>query len=174
MADKYWTLTVSYVNGVASITDGNGGTGDETIFANEEDQATFQPGTGVKAVTAFRITSPIPLPRGVTVTQTLDGNDCVVLDANRLESTANQVDVKYCIHFTDSNGVDRTTDPQLINKPTTRPPTMLAPKAKRAAGSSAAPAALARYSRPSTAGAAAKPSAKPLVKSGSAKTRSSK
>lgn len=126
MPDKSWTLTVSYVNGVASITDPNGGTGDETIFRGESDQVTFQPGTGVRAVTAFVINSPVPLPTGVTITQQTSGSSLVILDTNSLVATADEVDVSYCISFTDSSGVARSTDPQLVNKPTVRPDALAA------------------------------------------------
>lgn len=132
MADKSWTLTVSYVNGVATITDPNGGSGDETIFRNESDEITFQPGTGVRAVTALVVNRPVPLPDGVTLTQILDSGDCVVTDTDSLTAAAQEVDVAYCIHFTDSNGVARSTDPQLINMPTLRPPPELTPMARPA------------------------------------------
>lgn len=125
MPDRSWTLTVSYVNGVASITDPNGGTGDETIFRGESDQVTFQPGTGVRAVTAFVINSPVPLPVGVTITQQTSESTLVVLDTNSLAETAAEVDVSYCISFTDSSGISRSTDPQLVNKPTIRPNALL-------------------------------------------------
>ena len=171
MPDKSWTLTVSYVNRVASITDPNGGNGTETIFVNETDQVTFQPGTGVQAVTAFVVNSPIPLPTGVTVTQSLQGTSCVVLDADTLASTAAEVDVDYCIQFTDSNGIRRSTDPQLINKPTVRPG-MLTPMARRTSRSTVKAAALGKYSsKPANARGAAAPKGKPTAKPAGAKAK---
>lgn len=171
MPDKSWTLTVSYVNRVATITDPNGGNGDETIFVNEVDQVTFQPGTGVQAVTAFVVNSPIPLPTGVTITQSTQGNTCIVLDADTLATTAQEVDLDYCIQFTDSNGIRRSTDPQLINKPTVRPG-MLMPMAQRSTRLSAKAAAPGKYSsKPANARAAAQPKGKPTAKPAAAKAK---
>lgn len=164
MADRSWTLTVSYVNGVATITDPEGGSGDETIFRNESDEITFQPGTGVRAVTALVINRPVPLPEGVTVAQILDGPDCVVTDSDSLAATAQEVDVAYCIHFTDSNGVARSTDPQLINRPTLRPPSEMTPMARPARSQPgntrvkpSAPAAPPATAKPGKPGAGAPP-----------------
>ena len=74
------------------------------------------------------------------------------------------MDIVYCISFTDSDGVARTTDPQLINKPTPRPPTVLQPMARKPVAAAVKPsvpahapkAAPVRPTAPST-GAGNKP-----------------
>lgn len=121
MGNQNWTLTVSYVNGVATISDGSGGQGDETIFQGETDTITFQPGSGVRGITGFSVTNPVPLPSGVSITSIVSGSNCVVTDTDTLADTASRVDASYCVNFVDSTGTPRTTDPKLINMPTVRP-----------------------------------------------------
>jgi hypothetical protein len=170
MGNRSWTLTVAYdaATGKATITDPNGGTGDETIFRGETDTVTFQAGDGVRAVTALVVTSPSPLPTGVSVTQTTSGSSCVVTDSDTLVDTAAEVDVVYCINFTDSTGIARSTDPKLINMPTAR--IELMPMASMARMGSARPAAIKPAAiksvsiKPAPARSApAKPAAKPAA-----------
>jgi hypothetical protein len=121
MPNRTWTMTVNYRNGVVTLTDSDGSPIDKTIYRTETDTITFQPGPGVRSVTALSITSPCPLPAGVSVTWTQSGNDLVVTDVDSLASDALEVDVVYCVQFIDSNGNSVTSDPKLINMPTLRP-----------------------------------------------------
>lgn len=121
MTNQAWTFTVTYVNDVISITDANGNSADETVYRGETDTITFLPGSGVRAVTGINITAPQQLPAGVSITPTPRGNNLVVTDVNSLSETDQEVDVSYCVLFTDSNGNAVTSDPMLINKPSLRP-----------------------------------------------------
>lgn len=115
--NRSWTLTVAYEDGVATISDGNGGDGTETVFRGESDQVTYQPGTGVGSVNSFAATSSYPTDK-ITITQRTSGNNLIVTDTNNLLAADPAASISYCITFTDSNGTRRTTDPQLINRPT--------------------------------------------------------
>jgi hypothetical protein len=120
MTNPNWSFTVSYVNNVISIKDPNGNSADETVFRGETGTLTFQPGSGVRAVTGINITSPATLPEGVSVTWTQRGTNLVVTDIDSLAATDSEVDVSYCVEFTDSNGNAVTSDPMLVNKPSLR------------------------------------------------------
>ena len=78
MTDRSWTLTVNYIDGVVTITGENGEPVDKTIYRTETDTITFQPGTDVRSVASLTITSPSPLPAGVSVTQVNRNNNLVV------------------------------------------------------------------------------------------------
>lgn len=121
MTDQAWTMTVNYRNGVVTLTDENGLPIDKTIYRTETDTITFEPGFGVRSVTALSISSPSPLPSGVSVSWDQVGNELVVTDIDSLASDALEVDVVYCVQFIDSNGNSVTSDPKLINLPTLRP-----------------------------------------------------
>jgi hypothetical protein len=121
MTDRSWTLTVNYINGVVSITGENGEPVDKTIYRTETDTITFQAGTGVRSVASLTITSPCPLPAGITVTQLNRGTSLVVTDFDNLASDAAEVDVVYCVNIVDSNGNPVASDPKLINMPILRP-----------------------------------------------------
>ncbi len=119
------TLTVSEVNGVGIITDQNGGRGDDILFQGEVATLTFQPGSGVRAVTSLVVVTPSPLPAGVSVTQQTDGPNCVATDTDTLLSTAQEVDVKYSVTYIRTNGTPGIVDPKLINMPSARPQSVL-------------------------------------------------
>jgi len=121
MTDRSWTLTVNYSDGVVSLTAPNGEPVDKTIYRTESDTITFQPGTGVRSVASLTITSPCPLPAGVSVTQVTRGTNLIVTDIDNLASDASEVDVIYCINIIDSNGNSIASDPKLINMPILRP-----------------------------------------------------
>ena len=121
MTDRSWTLTVNYSDGVVSLTAPNGEPVDKTIYRTESDTITFQPGTGVRSVASLTITSPCPLPAGVSVTQVTRGTNLIVTDIDNLASDASEVDVIYCFNIIDSNGNSIASDPKLINMPILRP-----------------------------------------------------
>jgi len=118
-----WDILVSYAFNAESIllTDMQGQSVDKTIYRGETDTITFKPSAGVRTIDSLTITSPNPLPAGVSVSQVTSGRNLVVTDMDSLASDANAVEVVYCLHFTDANGNKVDSDPKLINMPTLRP-----------------------------------------------------
>lgn len=121
MTDLAWTLTLNYVDGVASLTDPDGEPVDKTIYRGESDTLTIVPGTGVRSVLSISVTSPDPLPAGVSLSQQVADNELIVTDVDSLANDADEVDVVYCVNFIDSDGHSVRSDPKLINMPTVRP-----------------------------------------------------
>jgi hypothetical protein len=121
MADRAWTLTLTYINGSVSLTGPAGEPVDKTIYRGETDTLTIQPGTGVRSVLSITITSPSPLPSGVSLSQEVKNNNLIVTDIDTLASDADEVDVVYCVNFIDSSGRTLSSDPKLINMPSVRP-----------------------------------------------------
>ena len=115
--NRTFNLTVFYIDGIARIAGANGGDGSETIWRNELDLVIYKPGTGVRSVDSFRATTNYDT-RKITIGQIAVGTELHVTDANALLATDPAVEISYCISFTDSSGMARSTDPQLINRPT--------------------------------------------------------
>jgi hypothetical protein len=123
MSQFNWRIMVSYAFSSDSIllTDMDGGSLDKTIYRGETDTITFTPSAGVHSIDSLTITSPNPLPAGVSITQVKRGRDLIVTDMDSLASDSSAVDVVYCLHFFDSDGKLVDSDPKLINLPTLRP-----------------------------------------------------
>jgi hypothetical protein len=123
MTQVNWNIMVSYAYTSESIllTDMDGQNLDKTIYRGETDTITFHPSSGVRSIDSISITSPNPLPAGVSVTQATQGRTLVVTDMDNLASDASAVDVVYCLHFTDGYGNKVDSDPKLINMPILRP-----------------------------------------------------
>ena len=94
---------------------------DKTTYRGETNTITFSPSSGVRSVDSLTITSPNPLPAGVSITQAKSNRNLVVTDMDSLASDSNAVEVVYCLHVTDSYGNPADSDPKLINMPTLRP-----------------------------------------------------
>jgi hypothetical protein len=123
MRDTNWNIMVSYAFSSESImlTDMDGQSVDKTTYRGETNTITFKPSSGVRTVDSLTITSPNPLPAGVSISQVTSNRNLIVTDIDDLASDANEVHVVYCLHFTDSNGNKVDSDPKLINMPTLRP-----------------------------------------------------
>ncbi len=123
MRDTNWNIMVSKTLDLSAImlTDMDGGSLDKTTYRGESNTITFKPSSGVLSVDSLRITSPNPLPAGVSISQVKRGRDLVVTDMDDLASDSNAVEVVYCLHVTDSYGNPMESDPKLINMPTLRP-----------------------------------------------------
>jgi len=123
MSQVNWNILVSYAFSSDSIllTDMDGQSVDKTIYRGETDTITFKPSSGVHHIDSISITSPNPLPAGVSVSQVKSGRDLIVTDIDSLASDASAVDVVYCLHFIDSDGNRVASDPKLINMPILRP-----------------------------------------------------
>jgi hypothetical protein len=121
MRDTNWNIMVWKSGSDVGLTDLDGGSLDKTTYRGETNTITFSPSSGVRHIDSLTITSPNPLPAGVSISQVTSGRNLIVTDIDSLASDTNAVEVVYCLHLTDSDGNKVDSDPKLINMPTLRP-----------------------------------------------------